>query len=190
MELLARYPHSGSVVAEIVNRGSFVLYGVDATELKKTLKNSCITYGGDKRCYKLFEDINSFSTFKYDIIIWNFPHAMDRSYHPKINGDLVEAFFVFAKEILSKNGEIHVTLHINHQIDDEIGKKAAMNRTYHQYLTWGIGHRADSQDLRCIKHIELQHRLYPGYAIKNVQGNPFNIVKAETYIFKRNNDLK
>ncbi len=185
MELLARYPHSGSVVAEIIDRGGLVLYGIDATDLKITLRNSFRTYGGDKRSLKLFPDLSQFQMFKYDTIVWNFPHAMDRSYNPKINGDLVESFFESAKEILAVNGEVHITLHINHQIDDEIGKKAGINKTYHQYLTWGIGHRADLQQLTCVKHTELKHRLFPGYAIKNVQGNPFNIVKAETYIFKR-----
>ena len=63
-------------------------------------------------------------------------------------------------------------------------EKGASSCTYLQYVTWGIADRADAQDLVCVNHIDLKHRLYPGYAIKNVQGNPFNIVKAETYIFK------
>merc|ERR1711933_131987 len=170
MELLSRYPHSGSVVAEIIDRGGFVLYGIDATDLHKTLTSSYKTYGGDKRPFPLFENINKFGDFKYDVIIWNFPHAMEKSYNPRTNGDLVENFFISAKQILSKNGQIQITLHINHQIDDEIGKKAAMNRRYHQYQTWGIAQRAEIQNLVCVKHIELKHRSYPGYAIKNVQG--------------------
>ena len=189
MELLSRYPHSGSVVAEIMDRGGFVLYGVDATALHQTLTASFKTYGGDKRAFPLFLSAASMSAFKYDVIIWNFPHAMDNAFKPNINGELVENFMVSAKQILSKGGEIHVTLHINHQIDDEVGSAAAMSRTFQQYSTWKVGERAHQRGLRCVNHVELKHRAYPGYAIKNVQGNPFNIVKAETYVFKRAEDI-
>ena len=59
MELLSRYPHSGSVVAEIVDRGGLVLYGIDATNLKETLSSSFQTYGGDRKHFHYIE-INKF----------------------------------------------------------------------------------------------------------------------------------
>ena len=83
MELLSRYPHSGSVVSEIIDRGGFVLYGIDATKLQETLSSSYKTYGGDNRAFPLFKN------YKYDIVICNFPHGMDESFLAKINGDLV-----------------------------------------------------------------------------------------------------
>ena len=189
MELLSRYPHSGSVVAEIVDRGGLVLYGIDATDLASTLSASYTTYGGDKRPFPLFGDAAAFESFAFDVIIWNFPHAMDDAFKPGVNGDLVEQFLVSAQQILAKKGQIHVTLHINHQIDHEVGSTGAQSRVYPQFTSWKIGERAHRKGLRCVDRIDLNHRRYPGYAIKNVQGNPFNIVKAETYIFQRADDL-
>ena len=52
-----------------------------------------------------------------------FSHAMDQSYDPQRNGQSVEKFRDKCKQILKEDGEIHITLHINHQIDDEIGKR-------------------------------------------------------------------
>ena len=189
MELLSRYPHSGSVVAEIVDRGGLVLYGIDATDLGSTLTASYGTYGGDKRPLPLFADAAAFESFAYDVVIWNFPHAMDDAFKPGVNGDLVEQFLVSAQRILAKQGQIHVTLHINHQIDHEVGSAGAQSRVFPQFTSWRIAERAHRQNLRVVHRLDLNHRQFPGYAIKNVQGNPFNIVKAETYIFQRAEDM-
>ena len=55
-----------------------------------------------------------------------------------------------------------------------------------QFNTWNIENRALREGLVLLKDpILLNKTLFPGYAIKNVKGRPFNIKKANTYIFVR-----
>ncbi|ETO31005.1 hypothetical protein RFI_06114 [Reticulomyxa filosa] len=112
MELLHRYPHSISVVTEIEERGGMVLYGVDATNIPDTLGKSFHFHGLDRRPYKLFEG-TEIRSFRWDLIVWNFPHAMNENMNPEVNGKLVEDFLKSCFTILAASGEIHVTLHLD-----------------------------------------------------------------------------
>jgi len=174
LELLERYPKAPSTIAEIVHRGGRCLFGVDAVNLKESLKQALKTYPqGD---YTRISSSDTLSALKFDIVVFNFPHALAENKNPDANGHLVEEFLRNCMEILTPDGEVHITFHID--------VFRANNTDKDQYITWQIDQRAKRAGFVHVKKFPLNRSKFPGYAIKNVEGNPFNIKKGDVHVFR------
>jgi len=174
LELLERYPKAPSTIAEIVHRGGRCLFGVDAVNLKESLKQALTTYPqGD---YTRISKSDILGALKFDIVVFNFPHALAENKNPDANGHLVEEFLRNCREILSVDGEVHITFHIDVFRTNNTDKD--------QYITWQIDQRAKRAGFVHIKKFPLNRSKFPGYAIKNVEGNPFNIKKGDVHVFR------
>merc|ERR1711963_979907 len=84
LELLKRYPKAPNTIAEIIHRGGRCLFGVDAVNLRESLKKALKTYPqGD---YTRTSSNDTLSALKFDIVVFNFPHALAENKCPDANG--------------------------------------------------------------------------------------------------------
>ncbi|KAG8385978.1 hypothetical protein BUALT_Bualt03G0101300 [Buddleja alternifolia] len=109
----------------------------------------------------------------FDRIIYNFPFAgffkeLSRKAQIRRHRKLVNQFLKNAKEMLSENGEIH----ISHKTND-----------FHN--EWKLEAMASSHRLRLIDAVDFNHLDYPGYNTKCGFGsdNNFNCYPSKTYKF-------
>ena len=64
------------------------------------------------------------------------------------------------------------------------GEKNAMIITkYDQFTNWNVARIATECGLLCQECRRFDKSDYPGYSVKNVAGNPFNLKIANTYVF-------
>ncbi|XP_019183120.1 PREDICTED: uncharacterized protein LOC109178068 [Ipomoea nil] len=138
---------------ELKNRGCKVIHGVDATSMA-------------------YHPSLMGSTF--DRIIFNFPYAgffNDSSRQSKISchQSMIWMFLENAKQMLSQNGEIHITHKTN---------------GFHQQ--WGIVSLAIQQGLELVDSVEFNVSDYPGYSNKYGFGgdNSFDCSPSKTYMFR------
>uniref|UniRef100_A0A5B7BFR3 25S rRNA (uridine-N(3))-methyltransferase BMT5-like domain-containing protein n=1 Tax=Davidia involucrata TaxID=16924 RepID=A0A5B7BFR3_DAVIN len=104
---------------------------------------------------------------KFDIIIYNFPHAGHYSWLCERDAELIEmhkellrAFFKSAREMLTKDGsEVHVT-----------------HRDDYPYNTWEVEKLAEREGLHLKQKAEFRKEDYPGY--HNKRGGDINSNKT------------
>lgn len=103
---------------------------------------------------------------KFDVIIFNFPHAGHYDYLCerdieliKMHKDLVRAYFRSASKMLNEGGEVH----IRHR-DDE------------PYNTWNVVLLAGKAGLKLKKKLQFQKTQFPGY--HNKRGGDINTNKT------------
>ncbi|KAL8469618.1 hypothetical protein ACS0TY_032464 [Phlomoides rotata] len=111
---------------------------------------------------------------KFDRIVFNFPFAgffkdISRDSQLRRHRSLVSKFLMNAKEMISENGEIHIT-----------------HKTNGFHMEWKVELIASSHRLRLVEAVDFNHLEYPGYNTKCGFGtdNNFNCYPSKTYKFR------
>ncbi|KAL0443236.1 UNVERIFIED_CONTAM: Heavy metal-associated isoprenylated plant protein 41 [Sesamum latifolium] len=150
--LKKNYQNAQSNINELRIRGCKVMHGIDATEMAT---------------HELLGHLT------FDRIIFNFPFAgffknLPRQSQLRRHRRLVSLFLKNAKEMISEEGEIH----ISHKTND-----------FH--IEWKLEAVASSHRLRLIEAVNFNHLDYPGYNTKCGFGgdNNFNCNPSKTYKF-------
>ncbi|XP_057765399.1 uncharacterized protein At4g26485-like [Salvia miltiorrhiza] len=140
-----------SNIAELKSRGSKVMHGIDATEIAK---------------HQLLRQL------KFDRIIFNFPHAgffsresteCQLGRHRK----LVSQFLMNAKQMISENGEIHIS-----------------HKTNGFHAQFKVESIASSHGLRLMEAVKFKCGHYPGYNTKYGFGGDKNFNPNPSKTFK------
>ncbi|KAK4398660.1 Heavy metal-associated isoprenylated plant protein 41 [Sesamum angolense] len=150
--LLSILKKASSNINELRIRGCKVMHGIDATKMAT---------------HELLGHLT------FDRIIYNFPFAgffknLSRQSQLRRHKRLVSLFLKNAKEMISEEGEIH----ISHKTND-----------FH--IEWKLEAVAASHRLRLIEAVNFNHLDYPGYNTKCGFGgdNNFNCNPSKTYKF-------
>ncbi|XP_043705555.1 uncharacterized protein At4g26485-like [Telopea speciosissima] len=103
----------------------------------------------------------------FDRIIFNFPHAgfyylweheqAQIKCLPRLHQNVVQGFFRSARDMLTTNGEVHVT-----------------HKTSHPFSKWEVEKLAKEAGLCLAKEVEFKIQDYPGYHNKRGDGNRSN----------------
>ncbi|KAL6135084.1 hypothetical protein ACLB2K_067312 [Fragaria x ananassa] len=153
--LWGKHPSCVSHLNELRQRGCLVLHDVDVHDM----------------------DLHYFlSRKKFDVIIFNFPHA---GFYPgfgeshfqviEMHRQLLRGFFASAQVMLYSGGEIHVT-----------------TRDDFPYNTWDVEELADEAGLVLTEKVWFEKSDYPGYRNKrggNIDSNK-SFPLGESYTFK------
>ncbi|KAH7533541.1 hypothetical protein FEM48_Zijuj04G0141900 [Ziziphus jujuba var. spinosa] len=155
--LLRRYGiNCASYLEDLEERGCLVLHEVDVHDMNQhpTLKS-----------------------MKFDVIIFNFPHAGHVSWLKERDEllivrhrHLVRAFFESASELLKEDGEVHIT----HRDDDP-------------YRQWKLEELCETAGFCLKEKVEFNKKDYPGYINKrggNINGNVTFPLKDCSFTFK------
>ncbi|KAK4483521.1 hypothetical protein RD792_010718 [Penstemon davidsonii] len=150
--LKKNYKNARSNIRELSIRDCVVMHGIDATDMWNH------DWLGEMR---------------FDRIIYNFPyaglfHKMSRESQLRHHRRLVSLFLKNAKEMLSENGEIHIS-----------------HKTNGFHSEWKLVSIASSHRLRLIEEVEFNQDDYPGYNTKYGFGGDqnFNCNPSITYKF-------
>ncbi|CAI9756791.1 unnamed protein product [Fraxinus pennsylvanica] len=140
--LKKNYTHAMSNIQKLRNRESKVMHGIDATKIS---------------IHHLLGEM------KFDRIIFNFPYAgffknLSREAGLSMHKTLVSLFLRNAKELISENGEIHIT-----------------HKTNGFHAEWKLDSLASSHGLGLIEAVKFSHLDYPGYRTKYGFGSNENI---------------
>ncbi|KAK9937414.1 hypothetical protein M0R45_014207 [Rubus argutus] len=155
--LMVKYSRAMSNVKELEARGCIVLHGLDVHRMSQ---HPFLSY------------------FRFDRIIYNFPHA-GYMYGPFsserdqfqiwFHQDLVRGFFMNAREMLTEIGEIHVT-----------------HKTTFPFNEWKIVKSAVEVGLDLVQEERFSRWDYPGYENKRGDGfcdQTFPVGKCSTFKF-------
>lgn len=135
-------------ISKLIERGGTVLHGVDCTKM---------------------EDM--FRSMIFDRIIYNFPHTglFDRD-ETQLHGHrtLVRLFLANAKNLIKKDGEIHIT-----------------HKSKGFFLQWDIKSLGSDEGLLLLEEVPFNHKHYPGYRTMCGFGgnNFFYCYPSKTYKF-------
>ncbi|KAL3829740.1 hypothetical protein ACJIZ3_018542 [Penstemon smallii] len=156
--LKKNYKNARSNIRELSIRDCVVVHGIDATDMWNH------DWLGEMR---------------FDRIIYNFPyaglfHKMSRESQLRQHRRLVSLFLKNAKEMLSENGEIHIS-----------------HKTNGFHSEWKLVSIASSHRLRLIEEVEFNQDDYPGYNTKYGFGGDenFNCNPSMTYKFGLRSDV-
>ncbi|KAM5586826.1 uncharacterized protein ABKV19_005649 [Rosa sericea] len=157
---LIKYSKAMSNLRELESRGCQILHGVDV--------NTMLHHP---------ELINK----QFDRIIYNFPHAgylkgrcrsrEKNKFQILLHQSLVRGYFMNSREMLTKNGEIHVT-----------------HKTSYPFSEWEIVELAEEAELFLVKEEEFYKLDYPGYENKRgdrICDESFPVGKSSTFIFAK-----
>lgn len=152
--LVKNYGNALSNLVELSIRKCTVMHGINATEMA----NNAFLGG-----------------IKFDRIIFNFPFAgffkdLSRDTQLRRHRSLVSEFLENAKEMMSENGEIHIT-----------------HKTNGFHKEWKLEVVASFHRLRLVEAVDFNPLHYPGYNTKCGFGgdNNFNCYPSMTYKFRR-----
>ncbi|XP_022877724.1 uncharacterized protein At4g26485-like [Olea europaea var. sylvestris] len=141
-----------SNIEKLRNRESKVMHGIDATNISN---------------HHLLGEM------KFDRIIFNFPYAgffkhLSREAQLCKHKTLVSLFLKNAKDLISENGEIHIT-----------------HKTNNFHVDWKLESMASSYGLGLIEAAKFSHFDYPGYRTKCGFGRNDNFLcyPSKTYKF-------
>ncbi|KAL2475962.1 protein of unknown function (DUF2431) [Abeliophyllum distichum] len=150
--LKKNYKHAMSNIEKLRSRGCIVMHEIDATKISNH------HFLGGKT---------------FDRVIFNFPFAgffkeLSREAQLIKHRRLVSLFLKNAKEMVSENGEIHIS-----------------HKTNSFHREWNLESLASSHRLKLIEAVELNQYDYPGYNTKCGFGgnNNFNCYPSQTYKF-------
>ncbi|KAL7088169.1 hypothetical protein ACP275_13G111900 [Erythranthe tilingii] len=139
-------------IEELRSRGCMVMHGVDATEMAN---------------HRLLGHLN------FDRIVYNFPYAgffdhLSRKSQLRRHRRLVSLFLKNAKQMISEDGEIHIS-----------------HKTNGFHEEWKLVSIASSRGLRLIEAVDFDLGDYPGYNTKYGFGGDdnFNCYPSSTYKF-------
>ncbi|KAL2456212.1 uncharacterized protein Fot_57007 [Forsythia ovata] len=150
--LKKNYKHAMSNIEKLRSRDCIVMHEIDATKIANNY-----SLGGKT----------------FDRVVFNFPFAgffkeLSREAQLKKHRRLVSLFLKNAKEMISENGEIHIS-----------------HKTNEFHIEWKLESVAFSHRLRLIEAVEFNQFDYPGYNTKCGFGgnNNFNCYPSQTYKF-------
>ncbi|KAL2495931.1 uncharacterized protein Fot_39688 [Forsythia ovata] len=150
--LKKNYKHAMSNIEKLRSRGCIVMHEIDATKIANH------HFLGGK---------------SFDRVIFNFPFAgffkeLSRENQLRKHRRLVRRFLKNAKEMMSENGEIHIS-----------------HKTNSFHIEWNLESVASSQGLELIEAVEFNQYDYPNYNTKCGFGgnNNFNCSPSQTYKF-------
>ncbi|KAL2551240.1 uncharacterized protein Fot_04859 [Forsythia ovata] len=131
--LKKNYKHAMSNIEKLRSRGCIVMHEIDATKIANH---------------------HSLGGKTFDRVIFNFPFAgffkeLSREAQLKKHRRLVHQFLKNAKEIMSDNGEIHIS-----------------HKTNNFHIEWNLESVASSHGLKLIEAVEFNQYDYPGYNTK------------------------
>ncbi|KAL2457835.1 uncharacterized protein Fot_39570 [Forsythia ovata] len=150
--LKKNYKHAMSNIEKLRSRDCIVMHEIDATKIANH------HFLGGKT---------------FDRVIFNFPFAgffkeLSRKATLRKHKRLVSQFLKNAKEMMSENGEIHIS-----------------HKTNNFHIEWNLESLASSHKLKLIEAVEFNQYDYPGYNTKYGFGgnNNFNCYPSKTYKF-------
>ncbi|XP_047975013.1 uncharacterized protein At4g26485-like [Salvia hispanica] len=150
--LMKNYGNAMSNIEELRRREGKVMHEIDATKMAN---------------HELLGHL------KFDRIIYNFPYAgmfdksMPRETQLSLHRELVSKFLMNAKNMISENGEIHVS-----------------HKTNSFHADFMIESIASSHGLRLIEAVKFNRGDYPGYKNKYGFGGDANFDCKLSYTFK------
>jgi len=145
---------------EIIERGGYCRFGVDARNLEATLF-------GDKHVGKWCGDLKK---SKFDRIIFPFPRASLTRFDRVADTDLIRGTFRSAQKMLVPHGELHVILHTSRQ-------------GVAQFDLWSIRALAEEEDLVWRAAIPFDPKKMPAYNPKDVTGKPWRPYEPRIHVF-------
>jgi len=145
---------------EIIERGGYCRFGVDARNLETTLF-------GDKHVGKWCGDIPK---SKFDRIVFPFPRASLTRFDRVADTDLIRGTFRSAQKMLVPNGELHLILHTSRQ-------------GVAQFDLWSIRALAETEDLVWRAAIPFDPGKMPAYNPKDVTGKPWRPYEPRIHVF-------
>lgn len=169
-ELLEKYPDAKEIVAELKGKGASVLSAVDATALldsKRVIR--CLS----ELCSMQHFNLGIDDQFGFDRIVFNFPHlgcgVKDTEENSKQHREMLQKFFLSAYSVLSKEGQVLVTI-----------------KTGEPYDGWrvpSIALETGLFEVRC--SIPFSPDFFPGYEHRRTVGAPSNELEANLDIKSR-----
>lgn len=106
---------------------------------------------------------------RFDLVVWNFPHAGAGSVAERgveEHQELLSLFFASAKHVLQPDGEIHITL-----------------RPGEPYTLWKVPRLAFLQGFRIKSEWDFHAAVYPGYEHRRTNGGGLSVRGAHTHCF-------
>jgi len=145
---------------EIVERGGYCRFGVDARDLEKTLYSK--DHAG-KWCGKL-------SKMKFDRVIFPFPRASLNRFDRVDDTDLMRGTFRSAQKMLNPTGELHIIMHTSRE------GVAQLDR-------WNIRDLAEEENLVWRAALPFDPKKMPAYNPKDVTGTPWRPYEPRIHVF-------
>lgn len=149
-----KYSNADKCILDVRAGQGIVLHEVDATKLDQLPKQSVTVYST--------HNVPSYFTY----IIFNFPHTGQQRVH--INRALLLDFFLSARNILVKAGEVHITL---------------KNRP--PYSNWNVEDQAKAAGFVLKERRKFNCNMFPGYHHRTTdpQAKAFDADLCVTYTF-------
>jgi len=145
---------------EIVERGGYCRFGVDARNLEATLFNKDHT---GKWCGKL-------KNMKFDRIIFPFPRASLNRFDRVDDTDLMRGTFRSTQKMLNSTGELHIIMHTSRQ-------------GVAQLDLWKIRDLAEEENLVWRAALPFDPKKMPAYNPKDVTGRPWRPFEPRVHVF-------
>jgi len=145
---------------EIVERGGFCRFGVDARNLEATLFNKDHT---GKWCGKI-------KKMKFDRIIFPFPRASLSRFDRVDDTDLMRGTFRSSQKLLNSTGELHIIMHTSRQ-------------GVAQLDLWKIRDLAEEENLVWRAALPFDPTKMPAYNPKDVTGRPWRPYEPRVHVF-------
>jgi len=145
---------------EIIERGGFCRFGVDARNLEATLFNK--EHVG-KWCGKI-------PRTKFDRIIFPFPRASLSRFDRRDDTDLMRGTFRSSQKLLNPTGELHIIMHTSRQ-------------GVAQFDLWSIRDLAEEENLVWRASLPFDPKKMPAYNPKDVTGTPWRPYEPRVHVF-------
>jgi len=149
---------------EIVERGGYCRFAVDARALEKTLYDK--DHAG-KWCGKI-------PKMKFDRVIFPFPRASLNRFDRVDDTDLMRGTFRSAQKMLNPAGELHVIMHTSRE------GVAQLDR-------WNIRDLAEEENLVWRAALPFDPKKMPAYNPKDVTGTPWRPYEPRIHVFTPTN---
>jgi len=145
---------------EIVERGGFCRFGVDARDLEATLYSD--DHSG-KWCGKI-------PKIKFDRIIFPFPRASLSRFDRVDDTDLMRGTFRSCQKMLNSTGELHTIMH-------------TAREGVAQFDRWKIRDLAEQENLVWRAALPFDPKKMPAYNPKDVTGKPWRPYEPRVHVF-------
>jgi len=145
---------------EILERGGFCRFGVDARNLEATLFNK----------EHIGKWSGKFSKTLFDRVIFPFPRASLSRFDRVDDTDLMRGTFRSAQKLLNPGGELHVIMHTSRQ-------------GVAQFDLWNIRDLAEEENLVWRAALPFDPKKMPAYNPKDVTGTPWRPFEPRIHVF-------
>jgi len=145
---------------EILERGGYCRFGVDARNLESTI---FADHHVGKWCGKI-------PKVKFDRIIFPFPRASLSRFHRVEDTDLMRGTFRSCQKMLTPTGELHMILHTSRQ-------------GVAQLDLWGVRDLAEDENMVWRAALPFDPKKMPAYNPKDVTGTPWRPYEPRVHVF-------